>query len=107
MSYYIDNHYYQNVPSYDRSDIGLPEVGWGKSARAAGPAMVGVGVMKIKAGMVQKTLVDGSEPKAEASWFPWWGWMAVPLGLGGIALFAADQGWLGGKVQAITTGAKP
>jgi hypothetical protein len=28
---------------------------------------------------------------------PWWTWVAVPMILGGAALFAYDQGWIGRK----------
>lgn len=34
------------------------------------------------------------EPGFIAS-MPWWTWVAVPMILGGVALFAYDQGWIG------------
>lgn len=114
MSYYLDPEYYRNVPSYETSDRHVPVPGWGKSARAAGPEMIGVGAASMAARRVSPVFVTrkadltvpaGSPPPvAEVSWFPWWGWMAVPLAVGGAALFAADMGWLGGRAKAVAAG---
>jgi hypothetical protein len=103
MSYYLDPNYYKNVPSYDESDIGLPMVGCGKSARAAGPELIGVGLVAMP--RASRVAVRTTPPPvAEESWFPWWGWMAVPLAVGGAALFAADMGWLGRKAKTVAAG---
>jgi hypothetical protein len=106
MSYYLDPHYYKNVPSYETSDLHVPVPGWGKSARAAGPEMIGVGALKTiaKSSFVRTMTSAGPPPEAEGSWFPWWGWMAVPLAVGGAALFAADMGWFGRKAKAVAAG---
>ena len=105
----MDPTYYRNVRAYDKTDIGHPMVGWGKSPRAAGPDLIGVGAVRMAqpsaSAMTLKRSTDYAVPPvAEESWFPWWGWMAVPLGVGGVLLFAADQGWFGRKAQAVTTG---
>lgn len=109
MSYLQDNRFYVNDPSpYDRPDFDSRVPGWGPVPRAAGPARWAVGATPtLKRSYARMTAMRSRLPlqpvdsgAASGGGVPWWVWIAVPMALGGAALFAWDQGWLGGSTAA-------
>jgi hypothetical protein len=105
MSYLETPGFYTNEPSpYARPDFDSRVPGWGPMAYAAGPSRWGVGAVtanpalraKLASPKVLATAIKGgATPPAETGGIPWWVWVAVPMAVGGIALFALDQGWFG------------
>jgi hypothetical protein len=105
MSFIENDQFYVNPPSpYDGPDFDSRLPGWGPMARAAGPSRWGVGAVPIAKTMTTgikqvsalRVAAPGGAPAPSASTgMPWWVWVAVPMVVGGAALFAYDMGWFG------------
>jgi hypothetical protein len=112
MSYLQNKGFYTNEPSpYDRPDFDSRVPGWGPVARAAGPERWAVGAtptLAKRTAMRKITAMRTLQPMATTAGsatttsggMPWWVWLAVPMALGGAALFAWDQGWFGKSAPA-------